>query len=514
MEKYTEQQIEQLAPDNNLKNAKGLVKASKWPSLGVSERALWGECQGSGKNPYRVAIDGQNLAFKCSCPSRKFPCKHALGLMLMYSAFESSFKSVEVGQEADFVKEWLDKRTERAQKKEEKAAEAAKKPVNVKAQAKRQAERNAKIMDGLDLLEQWLMDVCRTGLSQGLGGANDIYKGACDLERRMVDAQAPALGKRLNKIAELSLNDHSDMERNYLLLRELSLLYLISQSFRRYDSLSADWQGEMRRLIGINESKDEVLASPGIADEWLILDKLVETDGKITTNTYIAYGLHSQRFAFFLVFVPKNVMASEVYMPGQVYTGTVHYYPGVGQIRRAAFVAGAAKSLSAAVDKGTVVDKSAVVEGGEVVQESSAKASADIDSAVAQTNAANVATTAAQTYVTSAASQSALAPCCYASFKEMLEAKVQHFAQNPFAFSFPAFVSNVRFATTGSTGNEQWYVVDAQGHAFPLKSFNTLSDCQQNFLAITLGRPFTAFLLLGIDNLDLRGILFEGHYYA
>lgn len=497
MEKYTEQQIEQLAPDNNLKNAKGLVKASKWPSLGVSERALWGECQGSGKNPYRVAIDGQNLAFKCSCPSRKFPCKHALGLMLMYAAFESSFKSVEVGQEADFVKEWLDKRTERAQKKEEKAAEAAKKPVNVKAQAKRQAERNAKIMDGLDLLEQWLMDVCRTGLSQGLGGANDIYKGACDLERRMVDAQAPALGKRLNKIAELSLNDHSDMKRNYLLLRELSLMYLISQSFRRYDSLSADWQGEMRRLIGINESKDEVLASPGIADEWLILDKLVETEGKITTNTYIAYGLHSQRFALFLVFVPKNVMASEVYMPGQVYTGTVHYYPGVGQIRRAAFVAGAAKSLS------TAVDKSAVVEGGE-----------------GETNASAVVDAAAQSDVVQSevtqndAAQSALAPRCYADFKEMLEAKVQHFAQNPFAFSFPAFVSNVRFATTGSTGNEQWYVVDAQGHALPLKSSNTLSDWQQNFLAITLGRPFTGFMLLGIDNLDLRGILFEGHYYA
>lgn len=483
MEKYTEQQIEQLAPDNNLKNAKGLVKVSKWPSLGVSERALWGECQGSGKNPYRVAIDGQNLAFKCSCPSRKFPCKHALGLMLMYASFESSFKTAEVGQEADFVKEWLDKRTERAQKKEEKAAEAAKKPVNVKAQAKRQAERNAKIMDGLDLLDQWLMDVCRTGLSQGLGGANAIYKGACDLERRMVDAQAPALGKRLSKIAELSVHDHSSVDKNYLLLRELSLLYLISQTFRRYDALSPDWQGEMRRLIGINESKDQILASPGIADEWLIVDKLVENDGKITTNTYIAYGLQSQRFAFFLVFVPKNVMASEVYMLGQVYTGTVHYYPGVGQIRRGAFIAGATKSLEAAVESKV---------------ESDGSVSNEAQKAEAQNNA----------------TPSVLAPRCYADFKEMLEAKVQHFAQSPFAFSFPAFVSNVRFATTGTTGNEQWFVVDAQGHALPLKSSNTLSDRQQNFLAITLGRPFTGFLLLDVDNLDLRGILFEGHYYA
>ena len=44
----------------------------------------WAQCAGSGKVPYRVSIDlakdGQPVC-RCSCPSRQFPCKHALGLM-------------------------------------------------------------------------------------------------------------------------------------------------------------------------------------------------------------------------------------------------------------------------------------------------------------------------------------------------------------------------------------------------------------------------------------------------
>ena len=53
--------------------------------LGATDAALWGLCQGSGSKPYQTAIDLTEPAFKCSCPSRKFPCKHALGLMLLFA---------------------------------------------------------------------------------------------------------------------------------------------------------------------------------------------------------------------------------------------------------------------------------------------------------------------------------------------------------------------------------------------------------------------------------------------
>ena len=48
----SEDQIIKLAPDAaSVKAGKGLASAAKWVLRGASDRALWGHCQGSGKNP-------------------------------------------------------------------------------------------------------------------------------------------------------------------------------------------------------------------------------------------------------------------------------------------------------------------------------------------------------------------------------------------------------------------------------------------------------------------------------
>ena len=83
---WTAEQILKLAPDAaSAKAAQGLLAPKKWTSLGVDETAIWGACQGSGSNPYQTQIDLAEPAFKCSCPSRKFPCKHALALFLLFA---------------------------------------------------------------------------------------------------------------------------------------------------------------------------------------------------------------------------------------------------------------------------------------------------------------------------------------------------------------------------------------------------------------------------------------------
>ncbi|MEM6754868.1 MAG: SWIM zinc finger family protein, partial [Cyanobacteria bacterium P01_C01_bin.38] len=72
---WTQEQILALAPDaSSAKNGKTLATSRKWSSLGCNEKAAWGEFQGSGKNPYLTRIDLTEPAFKCTCPSRKFPC--------------------------------------------------------------------------------------------------------------------------------------------------------------------------------------------------------------------------------------------------------------------------------------------------------------------------------------------------------------------------------------------------------------------------------------------------------
>lgn len=111
----------------------------------------------SGKNPYQTQVDLQNIAFKCSCPSHKFPCKHSLGLLFLYASQPDLFTT---GEEPDWVKEWLEKRAGKAEEKKEKAD----KPVDVEAQAKRQEARHKKVLNGVDDLQGWLKDLVRSGL--------------------------------------------------------------------------------------------------------------------------------------------------------------------------------------------------------------------------------------------------------------------------------------------------------------------------------------------------------------
>ena len=114
----TEEQIIQLAPDAaSVKAGKGLATRAKWVLLEHSDRAICGHCQGSGKTPYQTVIDTKNVAFKCSCPSRKFPCKHGLGLLFLYAAQAEQFKEAD---EPEWVTSWLSKREEKAEKKEQK----------------------------------------------------------------------------------------------------------------------------------------------------------------------------------------------------------------------------------------------------------------------------------------------------------------------------------------------------------------------------------------------------------
>ena len=87
MRTFSEQQIASLAPNANaVSNGRKLSAGGKFVSLMRSEDDSFymGECKGSGKSNYVVSADfadEDHPVFRCSCPSRQFPCKHSLGLM-------------------------------------------------------------------------------------------------------------------------------------------------------------------------------------------------------------------------------------------------------------------------------------------------------------------------------------------------------------------------------------------------------------------------------------------------
>src|SRR5512145_897060 len=126
-------QIIALSPDAAAaKAAQELTTLRKWVTLGAGETALWGECQGSGAKPYQVSIDLTGPAFKCSCPSRKFPCKHGIGLFLILAQQPGILTEK---SPPPWTIEWLSKRVEKEEKKASKLAEPEK-PVDPEGAAK------------------------------------------------------------------------------------------------------------------------------------------------------------------------------------------------------------------------------------------------------------------------------------------------------------------------------------------------------------------------------------------
>src|SRR3712207_2952649 len=105
MTRWTYEQVTKLAPDApSLTAARRLAVPLPWSDTGASETLLWGRCQGSGKTPYQVSVDLTGPAFRCSCPSRKFPCKHALALMLLWVDGRSTIP--DAAGAASFAGEW------------------------------------------------------------------------------------------------------------------------------------------------------------------------------------------------------------------------------------------------------------------------------------------------------------------------------------------------------------------------------------------------------------------------
>src|SRR5437764_15351236 len=73
-----------------IKNARGVVLKRKLVGLFRSPDGtlLFGDCKGSGADNYRPSADFADPAkpvFRCTCPSRQFPCKHSLALLYAHA---------------------------------------------------------------------------------------------------------------------------------------------------------------------------------------------------------------------------------------------------------------------------------------------------------------------------------------------------------------------------------------------------------------------------------------------
>lgn len=170
----TEQFILLQAP--NPAAAENGRKLSKKGSFSAHRRTAdnslyWAECAGSGKNPYRVSIDFTNAdapTCRCSCPSRQFPCKHALGLMFELLA-EKPFEAAEIPQD---IADKRARQAARAAKKEE-TADTPPKPKKPNTAARK--KKLAKQLEGLDMAEKMVDELLSSGLGTLAGNSAQTF---------------------------------------------------------------------------------------------------------------------------------------------------------------------------------------------------------------------------------------------------------------------------------------------------------------------------------------------------
>ncbi|MCZ7862422.1 SWIM zinc finger domain-containing protein [Agrobacterium salinitolerans] len=333
--------IEALAPDQgSLAAAKKLLKPSGWPTVCEDgEGLVWGECQGSGSNPYRVCVTEADAGYKCTCPSRKFPCKHSLALMWMRVEGKVAFSK---GTAPGWVSDWLSRRrgpSSAGASTEPKASiaatevEVAAEVVDPKAEAKAAAarergrqSRETAILGGLDELSLWLSDMVAAGVATFASNPGP----ACRMmAQRLFDAKASGLGVLVDSLPSriLALPEFS---RAVACVKELGGIHLVAEAYRRQTELPERLKDDVRQMVGWNITRETLLADESAERAettwrvWLTRAEL-QPDKLRRIETW----LHGDgRNAVLIDYVPASTGAAKSgYAVGEQFSSELVFYP-------------------------------------------------------------------------------------------------------------------------------------------------------------------------------------------
>jgi len=311
MPTWTAERVESLAPDApSISAARSVASPRLWSSAGHDDRAVWGQCRG-----YLAAVDLVDTAFSCNCPSRKIPCKHALGLLLLWSSWP---EAVPPTPSPPWVDDWLAVRAKRAAR-----APVATLPVDPEARARRVAGRVARIGAGLEELDLWLRDLVRQGLASAQSRPFSYWD---DVAARMVDAQAPGAGSQVRRMAGIVRSGDGWPGR---LLVQAGRLHLLAQAWLRFDDLPPALQADLRTVAGWSWTGEEVLAgATPVRDHWQVVGKAVVEEERFRIQRTWLLGATNGRSALILDFTAPSAAAPAGPTVGTEVDADLAFFPG------------------------------------------------------------------------------------------------------------------------------------------------------------------------------------------
>jgi len=323
---YTSEQVLALAPDaGSQKSGQDLANTRKWRTIAMDDAAIWGECQGSGGSPYQTRVDLNGPAFKCSCPSRKFPCKHGIGLLLLYSLSRVSFNQA---KQPAWVSDWLASRHNKQKKEKTEDTRTPEQLEEAKlAKEKRRAGRMESVSAGVEELELFLCDLIR----QGVGHLKtEGYAYFETRAARLIDAQAPGLARLVRECASLTASQTNWQEP---LLNRIATIFLIARAFRNLDRLPPLMQQDVLAAVGFTQSQENLLSENGISDLWCVVGQYVYSEDRLRVQKSWLYGGKSKRTALILSFAHGMAPFDVTLIPGHFYDAELVFYPSSYPLR-------------------------------------------------------------------------------------------------------------------------------------------------------------------------------------
>ncbi len=333
---WSVEQVESIAPSPAVMTAaRPIATPGRWAHLGADDDTLWGSFRGSSAEPYDTVVDHRHVGVRCSCPSRRAPCKHALALLLLWIGGH-----VPEAVAPAHVTSWLERRRAVDGRAAEAAAPAAATgeaaepggsvdlgdehdvPPPPIDRPEGRDERVARMHEGLDELDRWLIDRVRTGLADP---ALAQYATWDSLAARLVDARAGSLANRVRRLAGL-VGASADWHQR--VLDEIGLLHLLSQAGRRLGTLPDDLGDRVATTVGWQVRQADVLAGVPETDHWLVAGRSDTREDRIEVRRTWLRGVTSGRWALVLSFAAYRQSLDTSLEVGTTIHADLHRYPG------------------------------------------------------------------------------------------------------------------------------------------------------------------------------------------
>ncbi len=339
------EQVFALAPrPSSLTAAQPLAVPGRWLAAGCNERAVWGRCTGSSAEPYECVVDHVGVACRCTCPSRAFPCKHALALLLLWARGQ-----VPQGEAPAFATGWLAKRVPAESPAEAPgvaaAATEATGPVPSAAGTDEAGvpvpapplppveppssrdDRVARMAAGLAELDRWLDDRVRTGLADPALAQYATWDG---LAARLIDAQVGGLANRVRRLAGV-VGAHPEWHQQ--VLAELGALHLLAVAGRRLGSLPPGLGDSVAAAVGWQVRQADVLAGVPDTDHWVVMGRSDVREDRIEVRRVWLRGATTGRWAMLLSFAAYGQSLDASMVVGTQVHADLFRYPGALGLR-------------------------------------------------------------------------------------------------------------------------------------------------------------------------------------